>query len=50
MATETLRPTKVIVKNRVSESDNSNTDTGYRVAGSLNYQWQRSAEDSYAIR
>ena len=27
-------------------SDNSNTDTGYRGVGALNYQWQRSEGDS----
>ena len=34
--------------NAAGDSDASSADNGYRLAGSLNYQWQRSAADSDA--
>ena len=36
---------KVRATNDAGDSGDSNTDTGYRLAGSLNYQWQRSVGD-----
>jgi len=39
---------KVRARNATVESDDSETDTGYRGVGSLTYQWYRSAGDSDA--
>ena len=39
---------KVRATNASGDSGDSNTDTGYRLAGSLGYQWQRSTDDSDA--
>lgn len=39
---------KVRARNIAGESGDSNTDTGYRKTGTINYQWQRSAGDSDA--
>jgi len=39
---------KVVASNATGNSVDSATDTGYRKAGSLTYQWQRSAADSDA--
>ncbi|MBW2561166.1 MAG: hypothetical protein JRE40_09975, partial [Deltaproteobacteria bacterium] len=39
---------KVLAVNSAGNSPFSDPDTGYRVAGSLTYQWQRSAGDSDA--
>gem|GEM_PF-6950222 len=41
------RTYKVRATNAYGDSDDSNTDTGYRGVGTLQYQWQRSAADSY---
>lgn len=37
---------KVVAFNATGDSDDSNTDTGYRGVGALTYQWQRSSGDA----
>ncbi|MBA7641559.1 hypothetical protein ES703_49244 [subsurface metagenome] len=37
---------KVVALNATGDSDDSNTDTGYRLASALTYQWNRSSGDS----
>ncbi|MFC1709918.1 hypothetical protein ACFL2J_07685, partial [Candidatus Omnitrophota bacterium] len=44
----TSRTYKVVAYNGVGDSPDSDTDDGYRGAGGLTYQWQRSAADSDA--
>ncbi|MDQ1283977.1 MAG: hypothetical protein QG620_325 [Patescibacteria group bacterium] len=44
----TSRTYKVVATNAAGDSPDSATDTGYRGAGTLTYQWQRSAADSDA--
>ena len=44
----TTRTYKVKALNATGDSDDSDTDTGYRIPGALTYQWQRSAADSDA--
>jgi len=39
---------KVVASNATGDSDDSTTDTGYRLASALTYQWNRSAADSDA--
>ncbi len=39
---------KVVASNATGNSADSGTDTGYRLAGTVTYQWQRSAGDSDA--
>lgn len=42
------RTYKVVALNATGDSDDSDTDTGYRGVGALTYKWQRSAADSDA--
>ncbi len=39
---------KVVASNTTGNSADSSTDTGYRIPGTLTYQWQRSAADTDA--
>ena len=49
IANGTTHTYKIKATNVAGDSSFSSTDTGYRLAGTLTYQWQRSAGDSDAL-